>query len=119
MNLDQINQQAVNSLHQYFNDDHSGNIVKSSKKQLSQDEITNLVKQQVQKRQSKIATLQVLRKNINIEAKNSWRNLDKEILAPSNSQKTLSFNQYKEMLQTEKQHQINFVNQLKAAKLSQ
>ena len=71
MNLNQINQindKAVNSLHQYFEDDYTRDINEIDAKQMNQEEITNLVKNQ---HREKIASLEVLRKNINVKAKSS------------------------------------------------
>ncbi|WP_294578724.1 hypothetical protein [uncultured Thomasclavelia sp.] len=71
MNLNQINDKAVNSLHQYFEDDYTRDINEIDAKQMNQEEITNLVKNQADQHREKIASLEVLRKNINVKAKSS------------------------------------------------
>ena len=65
MDVNQINQNAINSLHHYFKNDYTDKDIKVSTKQLSQDEITEMVKNQANIRKTKNASLEVLRKNIN------------------------------------------------------
>lgn len=119
MNVNQINQNAINSLHQYFENDYTDKDIKVSTKQLSQDEITEMVKNQANIRKTKNASLEVLRKNINIKAKNSLDKVIGQNKTTKENKNKLSFGQYYKMLQDEKVRQINIVKALKAAKLSQ
>ena len=123
MNVNQINQNAINSLHQYFENDYTDKDIKVSTKQLSQDEITEMVKNQANIRKTKNASLEVLRKNINIKAKNSLDKVIGQNKTTKENKNKLSFDQYYKMLQDEKVRQINIVKALKAAlkaaKLSQ
>lgn len=119
MNVNQINQNAINSLQQYFENDYTDKDIKVSKKHLSQDEITEMVKKQANIRKTKNASLEVLRKNINIKAKNSLDKVIGQNKTTKENKNKLSFDQYYKMLQDEKVRQINIVKALKAAKLSQ
>ena len=78
MDVNQINQNAINSLHHYFENDYADKTIEASTKPLTQDEITEIVKNQANICKTKNASLEVLRKNINIKAKESLDNVVNE-----------------------------------------
>lgn len=69
MNTQQISQQAISSLNTYFNDNNKN--LKIDEQLLDQEQITDIVKEKIEAQEAKIASLEVLRKNISIEAKES------------------------------------------------
>lgn len=69
MNTQQISQQAISSLNTYFNDNNKN--LKIDEHLLDQEQITDIVKEKIEAQEAKIASLEVLRKNISIEAKES------------------------------------------------
>lgn len=75
MDVKQINQSGIDSLHHYFENDCANN---TSKKPLTQDNITEMVKNQVNIYKIKNASLEVLRKNINVKTKKSWDKVAKQ-----------------------------------------
>lgn len=117
MDVNQINQNAINSLHHYFENDYADKTIEASTKPLTQDEITEMVKNQANIRKTKNASLEVLRKNINIKAKNSLDKVIGQNKTTKENKNKLSFDQYHKLLQDEKMRQINIVKALKATKL--
>lgn len=71
MNTQQINEQAISSLNTYFNDNKNSKNLKVDDRLLDKDQITGIVKDKIQAHEAKIASLEVLRKNISVEAKES------------------------------------------------
>lgn len=69
MNTQQINEQAISSLNTYFVDNNEN--LKVDEHLLDKDQITDIVKKKIKTHEAKIASLEVLRKNISIEAKES------------------------------------------------
>lgn len=69
MNTQQISQQAISSLNTYFNDNNKN--LKIDEHLLDQEQITDIVKEKIEAQEAKIASLEVLRKNISVEAKES------------------------------------------------
>lgn len=69
MNTQQINEQAISSLNTYFVDNNEN--LKVDEHLLDKDQITDIVKEKIKTQEAKIASLEVLRKNISIEAKES------------------------------------------------
>lgn len=69
MNTQQINEQAISSLNTYFVDNNEN--LKVDEHLLDKDQITDIVKEKIKTHEAKIASLEVLRKNISIEAKES------------------------------------------------
>ena len=117
MDVNQINQNAINSLHHYFENDYADKTIEASTKPLTQDEITEIVKNQANICKTKNASLEVLRKNINIKAKESLDNVVNENKTAKKKKNKLSLDQYHKLLQDEKMRQINIVEALKATKL--
>lgn len=69
MKQEQIKQQARESLKTYFKEDNQN--LKANDQPLGKEEITNIVKEEIQAKKQKIASLEVLRKNIAIKAEAS------------------------------------------------
>lgn len=117
MNTKHINEQAIDSLNTYFNDHQSSKTLKPNERLLNQVEIKNIVKKEIQAKEKKIESLEVLRKNIAIEAEASLKKVlgEKAVEKPVVKKTTIEDMNLK--LQEEKLHQIEIANKLKAVKL--
>lgn len=105
-----INQAAVQSLHTYFKENE---MKEDDKGLLDKDVITNIVKEEVKQAKDKHEALEVLRKNIDVKAEESYKQVfgeDKEVLL---AKEKIDTDQMSEELFEEKQRQLAYANSLK------
>ena len=71
MNKREIEKQALNSLNTYFKDNPDKVLNDFERKPLDKEDITKIVNEEIQAQEKKVESLEVLRKNIAIEAEES------------------------------------------------
>ena len=109
MNKREIEKQALNSLNTYFKDNPD--------KVLNDFERKPLDKEDIQAQEKKVESLEVLRKNIAIEAEESLEKVLGKRITSKKSPNKLTVDEMAVKLQEEKTHQIETANKLKTAKL--
>ena len=114
MNKREIEKQALNSLNTYFKDNPDKVLNDFERKPLDKEDITKIVNEAQEK---KVESLEVLRKNIAIEAEESLEKVLGKRITSKKSPNKLTVDEMAVKLQEEKTHQIETANKLKTAKL--
>ena len=118
MNKREIEKQALNSLNTYFKDNPDKVLNDFERKALDKEDITKIVNEEIQAQEKKVESLEVLRKNIAIEAEESLEKVLGKRITSKKSPNKLTVDEMAVKLQEEKTHQIETANKLKTAKLS-
>ena len=117
MNKREIEKQALNSLNTYFKDNPDKVLNDFERKPLDKEDITKIVNEEIQAQEKKVESLEVLRKNIAIEAEESLEKVLGKRITSKKSPNKLTVDEMAVKLQEEKTHQIETANKLKTAKL--
>lgn len=117
MNKREIEKQALNSLNTYFKDNPDKVLNDFERKPLDKEDITKIVNEEIQAQEKKVESLEVLRKNIAIEAEESLEKVLGKRITSKKSPNKLTVDEMAVKLQKEKTHQIETANKLKTAKL--
>ena len=114
MNKREIEKQALNSLNTYFKDNPDKVLNDFERKPLDKEDITKIVNEEIQAQEKKV---ELLRKNIAIEAEESLEKVLGKRITSKKSPNKLTVDEMAVKLQEEKTHQIETANKLKTAKL--
>ena len=105
------------SLNTYFKDNPDKVLNDFERKPLDKEDITKIVNEEIQAQEKKVESLEVLRKNIAIEAEESLEKVLGKRITSKKSPNKLTVDEMAVKLQEEKTHQIETANKLKTAKL--